>query len=142
MASIVCVAVLALATLQSARASSLEFDAYRLIQYQVTMDQTGQSDKYSAAMEHTVQHFGSQSTSINSLSALHYSAFLSAKPNDTTLAKKVCVIHYDDLVKLGDASNLQRQLDRKGTAGLVVLLLDSDRAHGGDKGSVAEQESF
>ena len=39
--------------------SALEFDAFRLVQYQVTEDQTGQSDQYSAALEHTTTHFGS-----------------------------------------------------------------------------------
>ena len=50
-----------LATLLSGTATgaSLEFDAYRLVQYQVTEDNSGYSDQYSAAMEHTVTHYGS-----------------------------------------------------------------------------------
>ena len=41
------------------QASSVEFDAYRLVQYQVTEDKGGLSDQYSAAMEHTVTNYGS-----------------------------------------------------------------------------------
>ena len=49
----------------------------------------------------------------------------------------MCVIHYDDVVKLASdgVMDLLKSLERQGSAGLLVLLLDSDRAHGGDKGS-------
>lgn len=86
-------------------------------------------------MDHTVTHFGSQSAVINSQSAEHYSKFLTDAVLD---AKKVCVIHYDDLVKLETTSALLKQLDAKGASGLIVLLINSDRAHGGFKGSEAE----
>ena len=61
-------------TLHSCRATSLDFDVYRLVQYQVTEDEAGNSDQYSAAMSHTVTNFGSQATQIKSL-AFHYSAY-------------------------------------------------------------------
>mmetsp|Transcript_11892 Transcript_11892/g.15150 ORF Transcript_11892/g.15150 Transcript_11892/m.15150 type:complete len:88 (+) Transcript_11892:304-567(+) len=38
--------------------------------------------------------------------------------------------------------SLIQALDKKGTLGLLVILLDSDRAHGGYKGTLAEQERF
>ena len=35
-----------------------------------------------------------------------------------------------------------KTLDKHGTAGLLILLLDSDRAHGGYKGGLREQRKF
>ena len=87
-------------------------------------------------MEHTVKHFGSQATSINSQNALHYTAFSESNESKQVLAKKVCVIHYDDAVKLTSGIELLKSVSREGSAGLLILLLDSDRAHGGDKGSI------
>lgn len=54
------------------------------------------------------------------------------------------MVHYDDLVKLTSEQSmgLLRSLEIKGSSGLLILLLDSDRAHGGDKGSAAEQKNF
>ena len=57
-------------------------------------------------------------------------------------AKKVCFVHYDDLVKLEKNTDLISKLESKGSTGLIVLLLDKDRAHGGFKGSIVEQERF
>ena len=92
-------------------------------------------------MQHTVTHFGSQAATINSQGAEHYSSYLS-QVEDPNLAKKVCAIHYDDLIKLEDPSSLLKALEKKVTGGLVIILLDSDRAHGGYKGSLAEQDRF
>ena len=139
-------ALVSLLTLQFvtlAQGSALEFDAYRLVQYQVTEDQSGHSDQYSAAMEHTVTHFGSQATTVNSQNAVHFSHVLAATEPITALRdKKVCVIHYDDVVKLGESGSLLKELGKQGTAGLLIMLLDADRAHGGDKGSLEEQRTF
>ena len=71
---------------------------------------------------------------------MHFSKYTTAP--DEKLAKVVCVIHYDDVVKMQKPIELLKGLESKGTAGLVVLLLDSDRAHGGDKGSVHDQATF
>ena len=54
----------------------------------------------------------------------------------------MCVIHYDDVIKLADTIDLLEQLRDLNSAGLVVLLLDADRAHGGDKGSLEDQRNF
>ena len=55
------------------------------------------------------------------------------------MAKKVCVIHYDDVVRLKKhGEELVKAIEMKGSSGLLILLLDSDRAHGGYKGSLAE----
>ena len=89
-------------------------------------------------MEHTVKHFGSQATSINSQNALHYSAFTESIEEKQVLAKKVCVIHYDDAVKLTNGIELLKSGSKEGSAGLLILLLDADRAHGGDKGSLED----
>ena len=95
-------------------------------------------------MEHTTTHFGSQATAINSQNALHYTSFQAAADgNDSTTIenlKKVCVIHYDDLVKMDGKTmlDLLKSLELKGSPGLLILLLDSDRAHGGDKGSLQD----
>ena len=50
------------------------------------------------------------------------------------------MIHYDDLVKMDGKTmfDLLKSLELKGSPGLLILLLDSDRAHGGDKGSLQD----
>ena len=57
---------------------------------------------------------------------------------------EVCVIHYDDVVKLANAETLLTLLKQQPGAaqGLLILLLDADRAHGGDKGSLEDQRKF
>ena len=53
------------------------------------------------------------------------------------------MIHYDDVVKLEQSPiDFLKALEAKNVSSLVVLLLDSDRAHGGDKGSVQDQAVF
>jgi len=54
----------------------------------------------------------------------------------------VCVIHYDDVGKLADSKALLEKIVQLGTAGLLIILLDAERAHGGDKGSLEEQRTF
>ena len=52
----------------------------------------------------------------------------------------MCVIHYDDIVKFTSTKGMEilQSLEKEGSAGLLILLLDSDRAHGGDKGSLED----
>ena len=58
------------------------------------------------------------------------------------MAKKVGVIHYDDIVKISKggqgAEELVRSMEKQGASGLLILLLDADRAHGGYKGCLIE----
>ena len=48
------------------------------------------------------------------------------------------MVHYDDITKFSKSSGMEllTSLEREGSAGLLILLLDSDRSHGGDKGSI------
>ena len=74
---------------------------------------------------------------------MHFSHVLADKDAaETARDKKVCVIHYDDVSKLADSKALLRELEKKGTAGLLIMLLDAERAHGGDRGSLEEQRAF
>ena len=54
------------------------------------------------------------------------------------------MVHYDDLVKMDAKTGFEllKSLELRGSPGLLILLLDSDRAHGGDKGSIEEQRNF
>ena len=73
------------------------------------------------------------------MDAVHFKTVM----GDESTIKKVCVIHYDDVVKLSkDGADLLDSLETKGTSGLLILLLDTDRAHGGDKGTPEEQRVF